>query len=137
MNTVSSFVMKSVVLSLDGPVATVRLNRPPLNVLDFQMIDELLLTLQALERRSEVIAIILSGSERVFSAGVDVAIHTPDQVPTMLQKFHGLIGCWLNCARSPLLKRVALVWVAGLSWRWSVILFIPAIRQSGVSRRLL
>ena len=92
MNTVSSFVMKSVVLSLDGPVATVRLNRPPLNVLDFQMIDELLLTLQALERRSEVIAIILSGSERAFSAGVDVAIHTPDQVPTMLQKFHGLIG---------------------------------------------
>src|SRR5262249_11012588 len=92
MNTVSNFVMKSVVLSLDGPVATVRLNRPPMNVLDFQMIDELLLTLQALERRSEVIAIILSGSERAFSAGVDVAIHTPEQVPTMLQKFHGLIA---------------------------------------------
>ncbi|HKE30615.1 MAG TPA: enoyl-CoA hydratase/isomerase family protein, partial [Candidatus Angelobacter sp.] len=92
MNTVSSFVMKSVVLSLDGPVATVRLNRPPLNVLDFHMMDEVRVTLEALERRSEVIAIILSGSERAFSAGVDVAIHTPEQVPTMLQKFHGLIG---------------------------------------------
>ena len=92
MNSGSSFAMKSAVLSLDGPVATVRLNRPPLNVLDFQMMDELLVTLQALERRSEVIAIVLNGSARAFSAGVDVAIHTPDKIQTMLQKFHGLIA---------------------------------------------
>ena len=92
MNSVSSFAMNRVVLSLDGPVATIKLNRPPLNVLDFQMMDELLVTLQALERHSEVIAIVLNGSERAFSAGVDVAIHTPDKIQTMLQKFHGLIG---------------------------------------------
>src|SRR5215471_14873903 len=91
MNSVSSFAMKSAVLSLDGPVARIRLHHPPLNVLDFQIMDELLVTLQALERRSEVAAIILTGGERAFSAGVDVAIHTPDLVPTMLRKFHGLI----------------------------------------------
>lgn len=56
------------------------------------MMDELLETLQALEQRNEVSAVLLSGSERAFSAGVEVAIHTPDKIPTMLQKFHGLIG---------------------------------------------
>src|SRR5262249_28754298 len=44
------------------------------------------------EARSEVLAIILSGNERAFSAGVDVAIHAPEKIPAMLQKFHGLIG---------------------------------------------
>src|SRR5215831_10626273 len=92
MNSVSSFAMNRAVLSLDGPLATVKLNRPALNVLDFQMMDEPLVTLQALERRSEVAAIVLTGGERAFSAGVDVGIHTPDKIQTMLQKFHGLIA---------------------------------------------
>jgi cyclohexa-1,5-dienecarbonyl-CoA hydratase len=84
--------MNRTVLSLDGPVARVRLDHPPLNVLDFQMMDELRAALKSLETRNEVAAVVLSGSERAFSAGVDVAIHTPDKIPTMLEKFHGLIG---------------------------------------------
>jgi cyclohexa-1,5-dienecarbonyl-CoA hydratase len=35
---------------------------------------------------------MLSGGERAFSAGVDVAVHTPDKIQTMFQKFHGVIG---------------------------------------------
>ncbi len=54
------------------------------------MMDELLTALRELEQR-EIIAVILSGNERAFSAGVDVAVHTPDRIQTMLQKFHGLI----------------------------------------------
>jgi cyclohexa-1,5-dienecarbonyl-CoA hydratase len=92
MNSASTFVMKSTAITLDGPVARIKLQRPPLNILDFQVMDELRVTLQALEPRSEVSAVVLSGSERAFSAGVDVAIHTPDKIQTMLEKFHGLIG---------------------------------------------
>ena len=83
---------KRVVLEFTGPVARIHLDHPPVNVFDFQMIDELFLALQELEARSEVLAIVLSGSRRAFSAGVDVAVHTPDKIPAMLQKFHGLIG---------------------------------------------
>jgi cyclohexa-1,5-dienecarbonyl-CoA hydratase len=92
MNSASTLVMKSTALTLDGPVARIKLQRPPLNILDFQVMDELRVTLEALEARSEVSAVVLSGSERAFSAGVDVAIHTPDKIQTMLEKFHGLIG---------------------------------------------
>lgn len=92
MNSVSTFAMNRAALSLDGQVARIKLDHPQLNVLDFQMMDELRVTLEALERRPEVGAIILTGGDRAFSAGVDVAIHTPDKIPAMLQKFHGLIG---------------------------------------------
>lgn len=92
MSSASTFMMDRAALSLDGPVARIRLENPPLNVLDFRMMDELRITLEALERRAEVVVVVLCGSERAFSAGVDVAIHTPDKIQTMLQKFHGLIG---------------------------------------------
>jgi cyclohexa-1,5-dienecarbonyl-CoA hydratase len=72
-------------------LAHITLARPPLNVIDFQMMDELLAALQQLEQRREISVVILSGGERAFSAGVDVAVHTPDKVQTMLEKFHGVI----------------------------------------------
>jgi len=74
-----------------GQLAHITLTHPPLNVIDFQMMDELLAALQLLEQRREISVVIISGVQRAFSAGVDVAIHTPELVQTMLQKFHGVI----------------------------------------------
>jgi cyclohexa-1,5-dienecarbonyl-CoA hydratase len=82
----------NIALNLNGPLARITLSHPPLNVIGFQMMDELLAALQQLEQTQEIIAVILSGDERAFSAGVDVGIHTPDKIETMLQKFHGVIG---------------------------------------------
>ena len=81
-----------VTIDIQGLLARITLTHPPLNVVDFQMMDELSAALRELEQRNEIIAVILSGSERGFSAGVDVAVHTPDKIQTMFQKFHGLIG---------------------------------------------
>src|SRR5437764_3941010 len=72
-------------------VAQVRLQNPPLNVIDLQMMDELLAALEQIEQRSDVVAIVISGSARAFSAGVDIAAHTPDKVEGMLAKFHSVI----------------------------------------------
>ena len=74
-----------------GKLAHITLTHPPLNVIDFQMMDELHAALQQLEQKREVSVVIISGGERAFSAGVDVGVHTPDKVQTMLQKFHGVI----------------------------------------------
>jgi len=82
---------KRIQLHYDGPLARITLANPPLNVIDFQMMDELAEALRELEQRQEIIAVILSGNERGFSAGVDVAVHTPEKIQTMFQKFHGLI----------------------------------------------
>lgn len=83
---------KRIAVEIRGSIAWMTLSRPPLNVLDFQMMDELLEALQAVEQQNAIAAVVLDGGERAFSAGVDVAIHTPDKIPAMLQKFHGLIG---------------------------------------------
>ena len=74
-----------------GQLAHITLMHPPLNVIDFQLMDELLAALQQLEQSREISVVIISGGERAFSAGVDVAVHTPELVQTMLQKFHGVI----------------------------------------------
>ncbi|MGC2696620.1 MAG: enoyl-CoA hydratase/isomerase family protein [Candidatus Angelobacter sp.] len=84
--------MKRINVELHGPFVRITLTHPPLNVIDFQMMDELLEALQQMEQRREISAVILSGGESTFSAGVDVAVHTPDKIQAMLQKFHGVIG---------------------------------------------
>lgn len=80
-----------VLVEIHQALARVILTHPPLNVIDFQMMDELLAALRELERHREISVVVISGGERAFSAGVDVAVHTPDLVQTMLQKFHGVI----------------------------------------------
>jgi cyclohexa-1,5-dienecarbonyl-CoA hydratase len=86
--------MNRISVDIQRSLARIVLTHPPLNVIDFQMMDELAAALQQLEQRKEVSAVVLSGhpEARGFSAGVDVAIHTPDKIPTMLEKFHGVIG---------------------------------------------
>jgi cyclohexa-1,5-dienecarbonyl-CoA hydratase len=83
--------MNRLATDIQGALAHITLNHPPLNVIDFQMMDELQVALQQLEQRRETSVVIISGGARAFSAGVDVAVHTPDKVQTMLQKFHGVI----------------------------------------------
>jgi cyclohexa-1,5-dienecarbonyl-CoA hydratase len=77
-------------------LARITLAHPPLNVIDFQMMDELLEALPKLAEKKEIVAVVLSGGKRAFSAGVDVAIHTPDKIQAMLQKFHGVIGALIK-----------------------------------------
>src|SRR5215467_11617601 len=89
--TTSATSATRLAVAFDGPRARVTFTHPPLNVFDFQQMDELAAALKQVEQRREVIAVVLSGGERAFSAGVDVAVHTPENIPTMLQKFHGLI----------------------------------------------
>jgi cyclohexa-1,5-dienecarbonyl-CoA hydratase len=80
-----------IVICHDEAVARITLTNPPLNVIDFQMMDELSEALSQIERQKQVSMILLDGSERAFSAGVDVAVHTPELIRTMFEKFHGLI----------------------------------------------
>ena len=96
---VTPIFAKRVAVETNGPLARITLTHPPVNVIDFQMMDELLAVLQQLEQRKEVAVVILSGGERGFSAGVDVAVHTPDKIQTMFQKFHGLIGALVKCPK--------------------------------------
>jgi cyclohexa-1,5-dienecarbonyl-CoA hydratase len=80
-----------VVVNVAPPVARLALNHPPLNVIDIAMMEELAQALSEIEARSDVSVVVLSGEGRGFSAGVDVAAHTPDKVEGMLRQFHAVI----------------------------------------------
>ena len=85
-------IASRVSVSLAPPVARITLNNPPLNVIDIPMMEELTLIVSDVESNSDVSIIVLSGSGKAFSAGVDVAAHTPDKVGEMLTKFHAVLG---------------------------------------------
>lgn len=82
---------RTLVTTAQPPIARVILSHPPLNILDFEMMDELGAFLDETEARTNISAVIFAGSDRAFSAGVDVKIHTPDKIAQMLEKFHGVI----------------------------------------------
>src|SRR5437763_1434709 len=74
-----------------GSAAHIVLRNPPLNIIDIPMMDELSAALAEIESRSEISAVVIRGEGSCFSAGVDVAAHTPDKVAAMLEKFHHVI----------------------------------------------
>ena len=78
-------------LEMAHPVARIVLANPPLNVIDVAMMEELAQALTEIESQAGVSAIVISGHGNSFSAGVDVAAHTPDKVEAMLTKFHEVI----------------------------------------------
>ncbi len=92
MATTSTVQKLSRVAVGDTPgVARITLDHPPLNVIDIPMMEELAHTLADIESNPDISAIVLSGQGKAFSAGVDVAAHTPDKVQEMLTKFHAVI----------------------------------------------
>ena len=72
-------------------VARITLNNPPLNLMDREMLDDLLLALADIERRPGIVGIIFAGSERAFCAGLDVASQSSDGLEPLVRKFHELI----------------------------------------------
>ncbi len=65
--------LKNLILSRDGFVATVQLNRPAvLNALNHETMNELVATLESLDNDDTVRAIVLAGSEKAFAAGADI-----------------------------------------------------------------
>ena len=71
---------------LEGAVATVRLNRPDArNALNTGLMVELTEFARAIRRRTDIAAVILTGSERYFSAGADLAAQGERRRPTLLE----------------------------------------------------
>jgi len=93
---------------VEPPIARIVLNNPPVNVIDVPMMDELAEALNETEARPDIAIVIVSGSQRAFSAGVDVAAHTPDKVEQMLNKFHGVIRALVGS------KKVSIAAVHGI-----------------------
>lgn len=91
MATQTAAKFERLTLELKAPIARILLSNPPLNVIDVAMMEDLAAALAEIEARPEISVVVFSGEAKSFSAGVDVAAHTPDKVFEMLGKFHAVI----------------------------------------------
>jgi cyclohexa-1,5-dienecarbonyl-CoA hydratase len=73
--------------------ATLILDKPPLQILDIELLAELETMIDQLAGDDELQVVFLrSRGEKAFSAGVSIHDHTPDKVERMLLGFHGALG---------------------------------------------
>ena len=73
-------------------VATLELARPPLHILDLELLAALEEAIAGLAADPALQVLLLRGEgERAFSAGVSIRDHTPDKIDRMLASFHGAI----------------------------------------------
>ncbi len=89
---------KSVLISRDGAVAVIRLNRPDrLNAVDEAMIAELRAALEAANLDPDVRAVMIIGSERSFMSGVDLTLfhqdldRAPETAARLIDAFHRVL----------------------------------------------
>ena len=74
-------------LRIEGEVATLRLSRPPANLLDITTIDAINESLFSLRDTPGLKVLVIRGSETVFSEGFDLNDHTPQRVQRLIHVF--------------------------------------------------
>ncbi len=78
-------------LSVTAGIATITLDRPPLNVLHIPMLRELDAAIGEIAEDREAKLLLITCDGKAFCAGVDVADHTAERVEFMLETFHGAL----------------------------------------------
>lgn len=61
-------------LSFDGPVATLSLNRPPVNAINEQWLDQLDGALEEIKNKNEIILMRIRSEQNIFCAGADLEL---------------------------------------------------------------
>jgi len=70
-------------------VATITLNRPPVNVMNIPVMSELNGALETV-LADDLAAVVFRAEGKAFCAGVDVSDHSDDKVGEMIAQFHGI-----------------------------------------------
>ena len=79
---------KNIQVSLADGIGEIVFDRPPLNVLNIEMMTEINQALQDLAKEPTLKLVVFKGVGKAFSAGVDVGEHTQDKVNEMIETFH-------------------------------------------------
>lgn len=75
-------------LTHGGEVARLTLDRPPLNVMSIEMMEEVNEALLGMRQHEELKVLLVRGAGEAFCAGTDAREHTRDRITRMLQVFH-------------------------------------------------
>ena len=120
---------KTIVVEEKDMIGRITFNKPPLNVLNIEMMKEINNALKAFQKQSLKV-LILNANGKAFSAGVDVSEHTKEKVKEMIQVFHDIFTN-LNKISAP---TVALVNGAALGGGCEVATFCDIIIASEKSK---
>jgi cyclohexa-1,5-dienecarbonyl-CoA hydratase len=80
---------ETIQLRLENRTAWITLNRPPLNILDIPMMQALDAVLERALPKSDFV-IFQGAGPKAFSAGAEIADHTPERAEKMLSAFHAV-----------------------------------------------
>jgi cyclohexa-1,5-dienecarbonyl-CoA hydratase len=88
-STIVTDSRETISIRIERRTAWVSLNRPPLNILDIQMMEALDAALERALPESDFVIFQGQGA-KAFSAGAEIADHTPERVGKMLSAFHAV-----------------------------------------------
>ncbi|MFC2070566.1 enoyl-CoA hydratase/isomerase family protein [Chloroflexota bacterium] len=79
---------KNIALEKKEGITKLTINRPPVNVMDQETIEEICSALEELAKDEETRVLLIRGSgEKAFCAGVEVGAHVGDKMPVMMKGF--------------------------------------------------
>jgi len=79
---------KNIHVTVENGIGEIILDRPPLNVLNIEMMTEINQALKEFAVDLSLKVVVVTGAGKAFSAGVDVAEHTKEKVNEMITVFH-------------------------------------------------
>ena len=82
---------KNILLEKKEGAAKIVINRPPLNILNIDTLEEMNQALAELKTDDEVkVVVVTAAGDKAFSAGVDVGDHLGEKLPKMVEVFNKL-----------------------------------------------
>jgi enoyl-CoA hydratase/carnithine racemase len=88
-------------LEVEDGIGTIRLERPPMNALNFEMQDGLQAVAAEATARRDVSAVIIYGGDKVFAAGADIKEMQPMSYTDMVDRSVALQAAFTAIARIP------------------------------------
>ena len=80
-----------------GSICKMTINRPPVNVMSIETLQEMNNALEAIKKDSEVKVLLITGAgTKAFSAGVEIRDHIGDRAPIMIEVFDRLFKIMLD-----------------------------------------
>lgn len=97
-------------IDLQGPVARITLDRPPLNIVGIAELDQINAALQRADAAEEVRLVRLDAAGKAFCAGVDVGDHLGDKVGLMMASLERLFDTFekMRCPTFSVVQGAAL-----------------------------
>jgi enoyl-CoA hydratase len=100
---------QNILVTMDGAVAVVTLNRPKaLNALNSELLSELVTALEGFDADDSVRVVVLTGSDRAFAAGADIKEMAPQSYMDMFKSnFFAGAADRIAAIRKPIIAAVA------------------------------